>query len=267
MDEINTSSSTVETSSEATVNAVDNTNTNDTISPSQTETLQTGTETLQNTETENLQDNNAQEGKDDGLDGDKYAKAFSKRLNKEKEKIQAQYANHNRVIEIAAKQFDMTAEEYINSILEQYSDDTNTDKKESKNDEPKSEKDILLEELLNEKREKELASEWNRQAQALKEINENISIDDISDDMFQLAYDKNIPLEYIYAHHMLTAKREDFTNSIKKEVMKNIEKVNKTAGSMKSGAVSTNPKGVGSMSASEFAEFKERVKRGEVRDF
>ena len=248
MEDINLSTETTEvnstaaTQSEVTVNTVDGTE---------------GQATEANTEPSET----VKSQSDDGFDGDKYAKAFSKRLNKEREKITAQYANHSRVIELAAKQFGMTAEDYINTVLKEYG--ATEDAKE----EVKTEKDILLEELLNEKREKEIASEWNRQANALREINENVSIDEITDDMFQMAYDKNIPLEYVYAHHLLTAGRDSFTNSIKEQVMKNIEKVNKTAGSMSSNSVNTQAKSINSMNAKEFDDFKERVKRGEIRDF
>lgn len=191
-------------------------------------------------------------------DGEKFAKAFSKRLNKEKEKLSKEYEPFKRVVSLAAKQFNMTEEEYIQSIISDYGDDDDTSTRKEKD-----EKDILIEELLAEKREKEIAQEWERQAKALQKIDSTVSMEKITDEMLSMADEKKIPLEYIYAYEMLTSGRESFEKAIEEKIMAKINKVNNTAGSLTSGKVETQTPSINSMSAKDFNELKERVKRGE----
>ena len=191
-------------------------------------------------------------------DGDRVAKAFSKRLNKEKEKLSKEYEPFKRVVSLAAKQFNMTEEEYIQSILTDYGDDNST-----ATEKVKDERDILIEELLAEKREKEIASEWERQAKALQKIDAEVSMDKITDEMLSLADEKKIPLEYIYAFEMLTSGREAFEKAIETKIMAKINKVNTTAGSLNSSQIQAQPQSINSMSAKDFEALKERVKRGE----
>lgn len=191
-------------------------------------------------------------------DGEKFAKAFSKRLNKEKEKLSKEFEPFKKVVSLAAKQFNMSEEEYIKSILEDYGDDEDLTPKE------KDEKDLLIEELLNEKREKEVAREWERQIKALQDIDKDITIDKITDDMLILADEKKIPLEYIYAHEMLTNGRKDFEKAIEDKIMAKINKVNSSsAGSMTSSKVESKAPSINTMSSKDFEALKERVKRGE----
>lgn len=191
-------------------------------------------------------------------DGDRVAKAFSKRLNKEKEKLSKEYEPFKRVVGLAAKQFGMSEEEYIQSILTDYGDDNST-----ATEKVKDERDILIEELLAEKREKEVAQEWERQAKALQKIDAEVSMDKITDEMLSLADEKKIPLEYIYAFEMLTSGREAFEKAIETKIMAKINKVNTTAGSLNSSQIQAQSQSINSMSAKDFAELKERVKRGE----
>lgn len=236
--------STVETPTDATVNAVDNTDVTATTGPS-----------------ENTVDNTVEQNQTYKFDdGDKFAKAFSKRLNKEKEKLSKEYEPFKKVVGLAAKQFGMTESEYIESILSDYADET---VKMTDSDAKKDEKDILIEELLAEKREKEIAAEWERQAKALQKIDSNVSMDKITDDMLSLADEKKIPLEYVYAYEMLTSNRGDFEKAIEDKIMAKINKVNTTSGSLTSGRVETATPSINNMSAKDFAALKERVKRGE----
>lgn len=189
-------------------------------------------------------------------DGEKFAKAFSKRLNKEREKLSKEYEPFKKVVALAAKQFNMSEEDYIQSILTDYGDEELTPAE-------KDEKDLLIEELLAEKKEKEVAKEWERQIKALQGIDKDITIDKITDDMLVLADEKKIPLEYIYAYEMLSTNRESFEKAIEDKIMAKINKVNTSAGSLTSGKVETQTPSISSMSAKDFEALKERVKRGE----
>lgn len=250
---LNGSADVTTTSSESTVNDSTNVQGAENTQPEVVETNETGANGDETKEKTNV--------KDDFTDGSKFAKAFSKRLNAEKEKLTKQYANHVKVIEMAAKNFDMTPDEYIKSILE---DSTNNE--DNVSTEEKSEKDLLIEELLKEKKEKELAEEWENQANLLKEIDKDISIDKISDEMFELSQNKNIPLHFIYAYEMLTKNKEEFTKQIREQAIAEFQKVNKTTGSLSSGAVVQETPSISSMNAKDFKELKERVMRGEVVD-
>lgn len=189
-------------------------------------------------------------------DGEKFAKAFSKRLNKEREKLSKEYEPFKKVVSLAAKQFNMSEEEYIQSILEDYGDDDSSYVKD--------EKDLLIEELLAEKKEKETTREWERQIKALQSIDKDLTIDKITDDMLVLADEKKIPLEYIYAYEMLTNNRESFEKAIEDKIMAKINKVNSSsAGSLTSNKVEAKAQSISSMSAKDFEALKERVKRGE----
>ena len=253
MEEITTNSVNTESSSEATVNAGSVENATETVKNadlevnSNTETAKITDETQQTTETTTEKFD----------DGEKFAKAFSKRLNKEKEKLSKEYEPFKKVVGLAAKQFGMSEEDYIKSILEDYGDEAET--KPTQRDE----RDILIEELLNEKREKEVAQEWERQAKALQAIDSTVSMEKITDEMLQLADEKKIPLEYVYAYSMLTEQREAFEKAIEDKVMAKINKANKTAGSLTSGKVDTATPSISSMSSKDFEALKERVKRGE----
>lgn len=253
MEEITTNSVNTESSSEATVNAGSVENATETVKNadlednSNTETAKITDETQQTTETTTEKFN----------DGEKFAKAFSKRLNKEKEKLSKEYEPFKKVVGLAAKQFGMSEEDYIKSILEDYGDEAET--KPTQRDE----RDILIEELLNEKREKEVAQEWERQAKALQAIDSTVSMDKITDEMLALADEKKIPLEYVYAYEMLTSGRESFEKAIEEKIIAKINKVNNTAGSLTSGKVDTATPSISSMSSKDFEALKERVKRGE----
>lgn len=253
MEEITTNSVNTESNSEATVNAGSVENATETVKNadlednSNTETAKITDETQQTTETTTEKFD----------DGEKFAKAFSKRLNKEKEKLSKEYEPFKKVVGLAAKQFGMSEEDYIKSILEDYGDEAET--KPTQRDE----RDILIEELLNEKREKEVAQEWERQAKALQAIDSTVSMEKITDEMLALADEKKIPLEYVYAYSMLTEQREAFEKAIEDKVMAKINKANKTAGSLTSGKVDTATPSISSMSSKDFEALKERVKRGE----
>ena len=254
MEEITTSVNT-ESSPEATVNAGSVENATETVSGADS-SINSNTETAENTVNQQQQTtDNATADRFD--DGEKFAKAFSKRLNKEKEKLSKEYEPFKKVVGLAAKQFGMSEEDYIKSILEDYGDEAET--KPTQRDE----RDILIEELLNEKREKEVAQEWERQAKALQAIDSNVSMDKITDDMLALADEKKIPLEYVYAYSMLTEQREAFEKAIEDKVMAKINKANRTAGSLISGKVDTATPSISSMSSKDFEALKERVKRGE----
>lgn len=190
-------------------------------------------------------------------EGEKFAKAFSKRLNKEREKLNKEYEPLKKVVGLAAKQFNMTEEEYIKSILEDYGEEETPIKE-------KDEKDILIEELLAEKKEKEMAKEWETTIKALQGIDKDISIDNITDDMLIESDEKKIPLQYIYAYSMLTEGREAFEKAIEDKLMAKINKVNNsTAGSLTSSKVNHQSQSISSMSSKDFEALKERVKRGE----
>lgn len=215
------------------------------------------TEGQSESDVDNVSEQTDVENNEDKIDdGEKFAKAFSKRLNKEKEKLSKEYEPFKKVVSLAAKQFNMTEEEYISSILADYGEEEIPTKE-------KDEKDLLIEELLAEKKEKEVAQEWERQIKALQSIDKDITIDKITDDMLVLADEKKIPLEYIYAFEMLTTSRKDFEKTIEDKIMAKINKVNNTAGSMTSGKVETPSPSISSMSAKDFETLKERVKRGE----
>ena len=252
MEEI-TNSVNTESNSEATVNAGSVENATETVKNadlegnSNTETAKITDETQQTTETTTEKFD----------DGEKFAKAFSKRLNKEKEKLNKEYEPFKKVVGLAAKQFGMSEEDYIKSILEDYGDEAET--KPTQRDE----RDILIEELLNEKREKEVAQEWERQAKALQAIDSTVSMEKITDDMLALADEKKIPLEYVYAYSILTEQREAFEKAIEDKVMAKINKANRSAGSLTSGKVDTATPSISSMSSKDFEALKERVKRGE----
>lgn len=196
-------------------------------------------------------------------DGDKFAKAFSKRFNKEKEKLTKEYEPFKKVVSIAAKQFGMSEEEYIQSIMTDYAEDF----KDKPKTPEKDERDTLIEELLAEKKEKEIAQQWEKQARALQEIDARVSMESITDEMLSLSEEKGIPLEYIYAFEMLTSNREQFEKEIEEKLMAKINKVNKTAGSLTGNQVSQQTPSVNSMSAKDFNDLKERVKRGEKINF
>ena len=145
MEEI-TNSVNTESISEATVNAGSVENATETVKNADLEG-NSNTETAENTvNTQQQTTDNATADRFD--DGEKFAKAFSKRLNKEKEKLNKEYEPFKKVVGLAAKQFGMSEEDYIKSILEDYGDEAET--KPTQRDE----RDILIEELLNEKREK-----------------------------------------------------------------------------------------------------------------
>lgn len=239
-----------ETISEQTVNAGNETpiETVKTTDNSNVETVKNTDETQQATE-------NKTEGFDDG---ERFAKAFSKRLNREKDKLTKEYEPFKKVVGLAAKQFGMSEEDYIQSILADYGDEEATNTPTARD-----ERDILIEELLNEKREKEVAQEWERQAKALQAIDSNVSMDKITDEMLQAADKKKIPLEYIYAYSMLTEQRESFEKAIEDKVISKINQANKTAGSLTSSRVETSAPSINSMSSKDFEALKERVKRGE----
>lgn len=196
----------------------------------------------------------------DFFDGDKQSKAFSARLNKAKEKITEQYEPYTKIIKIAAKQQGMSVEEYLKEAQELLKDED-----EFREDAPKSEKDLLIEQLMQERQEKEFAEQWNNQSKALLQINKDISIEDISDEMLMESQDKNIPLQYLYAYKMLTENRENFEKNIRESAISDYTKVNKTTGSLTSQKTNIGSQKVSEMNSKDFNLYLEKIKRGEIK--
>lgn len=237
-------------------------------------TVSTNNQEGTSVEPSSTQETKVETKQDDFLAGEKMAKAFSSRLNKEKEKLakqlseeletkyKNQYANfdtYKKVVEMASKEFDMSEVDYLKSLGL-----TPSEIKEATNT-PKSEKDLLLEQLLEEKKAKEVENNWNTQIEELKKINPDLKADDISDEMLSIHQEKNIPLAYIYAFNQLTSGKQGMVEKLKTEILKDIQKANISSGTLTSQTVTPTTKSVKDMSSKEFAELKEKIKKGEIK--